>query len=153
MKTLLKRKLREWLRRYLPAEITGTITALFGATLGHALSGGSLVVAAYAGTIGENIGYYGYFAVKESMRHYRAHAHHATARRIMVSGLKTVRDMMVEFGPAELLDSFIVRPLLMYLGPQLVGHFQVGIFAGKVAADVIFYSLAIIGYEIRKRWQ
>ena len=150
---VLRHKIREWLWRYTPAEIIATITALLGATLGHIFSDGSLVVAAYAGTIGENIGYYGYFAIKESLRHYRTHVHHATTRRVIVSGIKTVRDMLVEFGPAELLDSLVVRPVCMYLGPLLMGHFQAGIFVGKIVADVIFYSLAIIGYEIRRRWR
>ena len=147
----LSQKLREWLRRYLPAEVIATVTAIAGAAAAHHLTG-SLVAAAVAGTISENIGYYGYFAITETARHYRSHKHHPPLKRIGLTAAKTVRDMLVEFGPAEFLDSFLFRPLFMYLGPQLLPNFALGIFAGKVAADLIFYTFAIIGYEFRKRW-
>ena len=144
-------KIREWLWRYVPAEIVATITALLGATIAHTLTG-LLIVAAIGGTIGENIGYYGYFAIKEATRHYRDHSQHGALRRMFLTAVKTVRDMAVEFGPAEALDSLVMRPLCMYLGPQLLPSFELGILAGKIAADIVFYSLAIIGYELRKQW-
>jgi hypothetical protein len=147
----LRHKADEWLRRYLPAEIIATGTAITGAMIGHHASG-SLAVAAIAGTIGENIGYYGYFGITETRRHYRGHGQYPPFRRLVLTAVKTVRDMMVEFGPAEFLDSFVFRPLFMYLGPQVVHSFAFGILLGKVAADIIFYTFAIIGYELRKRW-
>jgi hypothetical protein len=147
----LLRKAGEWLRRYLPAEVIATGTAITSALIGHHASG-SLAVAAIAGTIGENIGYYGYFGVTETRRHYRGHNQHPPLQRLVLTTVKTIRDMVIEFGPAEFLDSFVFRPLFMYLGPQLVHNFAFGILLGKVAADVIFYTFAIIGYELRKRW-
>ena len=58
--------------------------------------------------------------------------------------------LLVEFGPAEIADTFAVRPLAMYLGPLLIGHLAAGILAGKIAADIVFYALAIVGYELFK---
>lgn len=145
------RKAREWLARYIPAEIIATFTAISSALLAHHLSG-SLAVAAIAGTIGENIGYYSYFAIREAARHYQGHRQHPPLRRTLLITVKTVRDMLVEFGPAEFLDSFIFRPLFMFWGPQLVPNFAAGILLGKIAADLIFYTFAIVGYEYRKRW-
>lgn len=145
------RKLREWLRRYLPAEIIGTVTAVAGAFIGFNATG-SYVIGAIAGTIGENIGYYGYFVVRESLRHYKNHAHHSPLRRIGLVAFKTLRDMLVEFGPAEALDSFLVRPFFMYIMPQIIPNFAAGVLAGKLIADVVFYTFAIIGYEFKKRW-
>jgi hypothetical protein len=58
--------------------------------------------------------------------------------------------LLVEFGPAEIADTFAVRPLAMYLGPLLIGHLAAGILAGKLAADIVFYALAIVGYELFK---
>jgi len=150
-KSKLRRKVREWLLRYLPAEIIATVGALSGAGAAYVLSD-SLAVAAIAGTIGENVGYYGYFAVREVTRHYLGNSQHPPLRRIILTAYKTIRDMVVEFGPAEFFDSFVFRPLFMFLGPQLVPNFVLGIFLGKIAADLIFYTLAIIGYELRKRW-
>ncbi len=147
----IRRKLTEWLRRYLPAEIIATVTAITGALAAHSLTE-SLAAAAVAGTICENIGYYGYFAVLEVTRHYKGHNQHPPLRRIILTAYKTIRDMVVEFGSAEFFDSLVFRPLFMYLGPLLVPNFTLGIFLGKIAADLIFYTFAVAGYEFRKRW-
>src|SRR4029077_17247116 len=46
-----RRKLREWIRRYLPCEIAGTVGELGGAAVAY-LATGSLAAAAIAATIG-----------------------------------------------------------------------------------------------------
>ena len=53
-----REKLREWGRRYLLAEIAGTLTALAAALTVHALTG-SLAPAALAGSVAESLAYYG----------------------------------------------------------------------------------------------
>jgi len=146
-----QRKAREWLARYVPAEIIGTIMAIIGARIAFGLTD-SYAAAAVAGVITENIGYYGYFLVKEVLRHYRAHSQHTRLRRPLLTAVKTVRDMIVEFGLAEFLYSFVFGPFFMFLGPQVISNFSLGILVGKLMADVCFYSIAIIGYEYRKRW-
>jgi hypothetical protein len=54
--------------------------------------------------------------------------------------------------PAEILDNFFIRPFAMYIAPQYIHPYPIGFLAGKFSADLIFYALAIIGYESRKRW-
>jgi hypothetical protein len=145
------RKLREWFGRYLPAELLGTLTALAAAWTVHAVSG-SLISAAIAGTIGESLGFYGCLAVRE-MRYYDAlHRDHGRLRRQWLTGTRTLRDLLIEFGPAELVDSFLTRPLFMYLMASLLQNFTAGIVAGKLAADVIFYGIAISAYELKRRY-
>ena len=145
------RKLREWFGRYLPAEILGTVTALAAAWTVHAVSG-SLITAAIAGTIGESLGFYGCLAVRE-VRYYDAlHRDHGRLRRQWLTGTRTLRDLLIEFGPAELVDSFLTRPLFMYLMASLLQNFTAGIVAGKLAADVIFYGIAISAYELKRRY-
>jgi len=129
--------LSEWLWRYLPLEIIATITALMGAGL-VSLVTSNQVALAFAGTWGENIGFYGYAA----WRDYRTHQ----------GFLRLAGHMLVEFGPAEALDSFVVRPACMYLGQQMTGSLGWGIALGKIAADVVFYVLVIASYELKKRW-
>ena len=147
----VRRKLREWVGRYLPAEILGTVTALAAAWTVHAVSG-SLISAAVAGTIGESLGYYGCMVVRE-VRYYDArHRDHGTLRRRWLTGTRTVRDLLIEFGPAELVDSLVARPLFMFLMPSLLHHFTAGILVGKLAADVIFYGLAIGAYELKQQY-
>jgi hypothetical protein len=147
----VRRKLREWVGRYLPAEVLGTVTALAAAWTVHAASG-SLISAAVAGTLGESLGYYGCMAVREALVHDSRHRHHGRMRRLWLTGANTVRDMLIEFGPAELVDSFLVRPFFMFLMPSLLDNFTAGILLGKLAADVIFYSLAIGAYELRRQY-
>jgi hypothetical protein len=147
----VRRKLREWVGRYLPAEILGTVTALATAWTVHAASD-SLISAAVAATIGESLGYYGFMVVREAFRYDTRHRHHGRRRRLWLTGTRTVRDLLIEFGPAELVDTVLVRPLFMYLMPSLLHHFTAGILVGKLAADVIFYSLAISAYELRQQY-
>jgi hypothetical protein len=146
-----QRKLLEWVRRYLPAEALGTFTALSAAWIQYAVSG-SLISAAIAGAIGEGLGYYGYIAIREVLRHDGGQRLGGEPKHRWLLGIRTVRDMLIEFGPAELVDSFLARPFLMFLMPSLLHNFTAGILVGKLAADVIFYSLAISAYELRKQY-
>jgi selenocysteine lyase/cysteine desulfurase len=127
-----------WLRRYLPAELTCTITALLGAWLAAALTG-SPAVAAVAGTWGENLGFYGMMLSRE------------LAQRGPRSLPAIIRDLVLEFGVAEALDSLLLRPALMYAGMLLAPNTGFGVIAGKLAADLVFYVPTIISYELLRR--
>ena len=60
---------------------------------------------------------------------------------------------VVEFGPAELADTILIRPAAMFLGSLATGNILVGVLIGKVAADLAFYGLAITSYEFAvRRW-
>ena len=146
-----RRRLREWVGRYLPAEIAGTLAALAAAWWVHAVSG-SLAAAAVAGTVGESLGYYGCMATRVAVLYDACHRHHRAPRRHWLTGSRTIRDLLVEFGPAELVDGLLVRPSSMYLATGLLGDFTAGIVAGKLAADVVFYGLAVAAYELKKRY-
>ncbi|MEO7910908.1 MAG: hypothetical protein ABIV47_14795 [Roseiflexaceae bacterium] len=124
-----------WFWRYLPAELLGTPTALLCAWLAATLTG-SLAAAGIAGTWGENLGFYGIMIGRELKRH-------------SLRALPTIlRDLILEFGPAEALDSLLLRPVLMYAEVTLVSSTALGIVAGKIAADVCFYVPAIVCYEL-----
>lgn len=69
---LSRRRLREWLRRYLPAELCGTVTALLAAQLAF-MASRSLVVAAVCGSIAETTGYYAAAIARDAIAHYRIH--------------------------------------------------------------------------------
>jgi hypothetical protein len=144
-------RLRAWVRRYLPAEIAGTAAALAAAWTVHAISG-SLVSAATAGTIGESLGFYGCMAIREAVRLDACHRDQAAPKRLWLTGTRTVRDLLIEFGPAELVDSLLVRPFCMYLMTSLLPNFTAGVLAGKLMADVLFYGLAIVAYECKQRY-
>lgn len=152
LSTKVRRKLREWVGRYAWLEIVGTITALSAAWVTLRMTD-SLALSAIAGTIGENIGYYGTAFVREVAHYWEEHHHHARLRRLWLTGVKTIRDMIVEFGAAEVLDSFLIRPGLFYLIPATFGgNYTLDIFIAKILADLVFYGFAIIGYEVRKKF-
>ncbi|NQX12036.1 hypothetical protein HQQ80_10400 [Microbacteriaceae bacterium VKM Ac-2855] len=153
MSRAARSRARRWLLRYLPPEVLGTASALAAAATAFAAAGGAgptaLLAAAVAATIGENVGYYGVVAVRSFRRHYSALL--AEPRRAIRASARTVRAILLEFGPAELVDSFLVRPLLFGLGPVLIGAPWIGWLVGKLAADVVFYAITITSYELGRR--
>jgi hypothetical protein len=145
----MKQKIREWAWRYLPAEIVSVIITLLSAGITFELTG-NYVTTALAGTWGGNIAYFGYILIADSM-HTRKARHSEGKRYTKKDLLGNLKELALEFGIAEVIDSFFIRPALMYYLPILLGNLSLGIFIAKIAADVTFYIPAIISYELRKK--
>lgn len=143
------RRVGFWIRRYLPNEITGTLVSLSSAWLTYRFTD-SLVAAAVAGTVGENIGFYGAAAAR-NIREQWIHAVAMISHRRRASFQRALWFTVVEFGPAEVVDSFAVRPLLLYFAPVTVGIPVVGWIIGKILADAVFYTVAGVSYVISRR--
>ena len=145
----MKHKIIEWIKRYVPAEFLAYSSAILGAGIIYYLTG-SRLTAAYAGTIADNIGYYGFLSIREI---YQSKKHHKKENKKynLTSFLKNIKNLLVEFGPAELLDFFIIRPFCMYLFPILIPNYALGILVGTIASDIIFYIPTIISYELKKK--
>ncbi|UYZ59358.1 hypothetical protein [Hymenobacter latericus] len=145
----MKQKVKEWLRRYLPAEILSVVATLACAAWAHWATG-NRITTALAGTWGGNVAYFGYILLIDVLyarRTRHAHGQRYTGRTF----LKNLRALFVEFGVAELADSFVIRPALMYTLPAMVGSLSGGILLAKLLADVTFYVPAIISYELSKK--
>ncbi len=145
---MLKVKSKEWLKRYLPAEISGTVMAIFAASIAHYFYSNHVLIA-YVGSLGEAVGFYstvffqniytlhkktGLKNKKNSIRNY----------------VKIISGILIEFGPAGIIDGFLLRPLFMYLFPMILSNFTLGILIGKIAGDITFYMLVILSYEYTK---
>lgn len=141
----MKVKILEWIKRYGPAEICGLIGALIGGIFCQWIFRNS-VISALGGTWGENIGYYGAIIIRDL--DYQRKLHGIIE---LTSILKIIRNNIIEFGPAEYLDSFLIRPFMMFIFPKFTNNMMMGLILGKLAADMIFYIPTIISYEIRKR--
>src|SRR6478735_7729649 len=141
-----RRKLREWIRRYLACEIAGTVGELGGAAVAY-LATGSLAAAAIAATVGASVGYYATAYVSALRWTYRDHADRRWLSRMLISNLLALRSVAVEFGPAELVDSVAVRPIAFYVGPSIFDNTVAGWIFGKLVSDVVFYLCAIFSYE------
>lgn len=147
--TRMKHKVRDWLRRYLPAELLSVIATLAAAGLAwHATRSG--LQAALAGTWAGNAAYFGWLLGQDA-RLARRQLHAQNRLYTLRTFGRNVRALAVEFGLAEVLDSFLIRPALMYYLPRWLGHFAGGILAAKLLADVTFYVPAIISYELSKK--
>jgi hypothetical protein len=126
-------RLRDWLRRYVPAEAAATSGAVAGAAI--ALGAGPARTA-FAATWGEAVAFYAFVTGRE-LRAVRPAA--------------AIRRVVGEFGIAEVCDTLLLRPLAMYACSAALGSVLAGVLAGKLLADVAFYALAIPAYELRRR--
>ena len=145
----MKNKIKEWIRRYLLAEILSTALSLATAWVIYRTTGDN-VLAAFGGSAMASISFYGIIAyndVRKSLKHHRKH----DLGYGFVAYFKDLRNLVIEFGPSEILDVLAVRPFFMYLMPKLIGEFVLGTFIGKMIADVVFFIPAIVMYEVRKK--
>jgi len=134
--------MKHWLKRYLPAEAFAIIGAIIGAGLVFLLTQ-NRVLAAYIGAISDGIVFYTVILIRD--------LNNSNKKNSTKEILKTIRNLIIEFGLSELLDFLIIRPFIMYIFPLIIGNFAMGIFIGKIVADLIFYLPTIIMYELRKK--
>ena len=139
-------KLWEWIRRYLPNELAGWVGELGGAALTYQVTG-SYAAAVVAGTIGASVGYYATAYINGVRWSYHAQVGGSWPMRILLANGLAARSIAVEFGPAEAIDSIVVRPAALYIGPFVLGSTAVGWVAGSIVADIAFCVMAIFSYE------
>ena len=137
-----------WLARYGVAECVGVTCAIIGAFTVRHLTG-SDIAAGYGGAWGEAIGYGSVIIGRDAYTAMRA----ARAEGRVVTGRDAghvATGLLTEFGPAAILDTFVTRPLAMGFGMRWLGP-RIGLIAGKLAADCVFYIPVIVTYERRQR--
>jgi hypothetical protein len=130
-----------WVRRYLPAELAGTTAAVVAAVVTAGAGDGPVAVAA---SWAESIAFYTVMTARELRRV------DLVRQPKLRRAFSAVRDTTTEFGVAEVVDTLALRPLLMYAFIAPLGTVA-GVIAGKIATDVVFYTLAIAAYELRER--
>lgn len=127
-KTLLR-----WVKRYGAAEILGTVGVYAGFFLAEQFEHITWI-SAYAGAMGENVGFYG-AVIFQRMR-----------------AKENLWLVLAEFGPAEILDSLILRPLTLFIGAESLGP-GLGLLVGKLAGDFVFYIPVIATHELMQRFK
>lgn len=137
---------RAWLRRYGPAEALAGIGALT-AFLAVDAATGDRAAASFAAAIGDNLAYYGWLLASEIRR--RAALARGTLRRLCVVPA-SLRSLACEFGPAEALDTAIVRPACTAAFTAAAGA-GAGVLLAKLVADLAFYMPVIGMQELRAR--
>lgn len=135
----MRRCLPTCLARYGPAEIACTAVAVACAGVAFATSAGAEIVCV-GGTVAEMCAFYAVMIARER-----------TQRGPGAALGAVLRGLALEFGPAELLDTFLLRPALLYAAIALTGGAASGALLGKVAADAAFYALAIASRSLARR--
>jgi hypothetical protein len=136
-------------RRYLSAEIYSTAGVVIGAGTTYLLTG-NRILAAYVGTICETSCFYGFISFND-FRKNRMEYKKAGKRYGISSYFKTLRNIIFEFGLPEVFDSLFIRPFCLYWFPIWMRSYSVGIIAGQLAANIIFYIPAYIINKIQTR--
>lgn len=146
---MILQKVKEFSKRYLPAEIVGTLTAIGAASIAHLFSDNHVFIA-YIATLGEAVGFFSTIFIQHFLTFSKKRK--TENKQFSLSNIsKIISHVLLEFGPAEILDSLVLRPFFMYLFPLLVKNFTLGILLGKIAGDITFYLLVILSYEMQKR--
>ena len=140
--------MRDWVRRYGVAEVLGMALAFTASIVARRL-GGNAIAAGYAAAWGETIGYAGLIIIRDYLRERRASRSRGHETPVRDAGV-VAWGLVEEFGPASVMDTFVTRPLAMATGVRFLGP-VLGIVAGKIAADALFYGPVIHMYERRKR--
>lgn len=139
-----RRGLAFWIVRYLPAEVAGTAAMVIGGLLATMWTD-AVAVVALAALLGEIVGFYAVLAVTIYIEQAQVSA---TRRRALG---RTAVLVVAEFGAAELLDTFLVRPVALMLGVWLVPDPLWGMLTGKIAADIVFYAVAAGAFTVTAR--
>lgn len=145
----VRNKIKEWIYRYGPAEIISLLLTVGGAWAVFEATH-KQVAAAFAATWAGNIGFFGTIFLRDIWQLRKTL--HADGKPYTVHDFwLNVRAMVIEFGVAEVLDSFLIRPALMYWMPVWLGNLTAGVIAAKFVADVTFYIPAVFFYEWNKK--
>jgi len=146
---MILQKIKEFSKRYLPAEIVGTLTAVGAASIAHIFFYNPVFIA-YIATLGEAVGFFSTIFIQHFIAYSKKHK--TENKQFSLSDIsKIISHVLLEFGLAEILDSLVLRPFFMYLLPLLVKNLTLGILLGKIAGDITFYLLVILSYEMQKR--
>lgn len=135
-----------YVRRYGAAELACLVTMLVASVVAAPLTDSPPLLAA-AAIGGATVGFYGVLVTMVAREQLGAVPAGHPRRTGTVAGRVGVL-LLGEFGVAELLDTFALRPALMMTGVALLGQEVWGLLAGKVVADVVFYVISGVGYRV-----
>jgi hypothetical protein len=145
----VKNKAKEYIKRYLPAEIISIVVTLLSSVLTYRLTKSNLTTALVGTWVG-TLGYFGTILLTDVFITNQDFALKNKAYTFKTFGLN-IRALLIEFGIAEIFDSLFVRPALMYYIPIWLNDIFLGVILAKFAADITFYVPAIIAFELTKK--
>lgn len=142
----MRKKVREWVSRYFLPVAAGTIAALITSALIYDAYG-NLVLAAALATLADAIVGYSIIIYRDCRARYEREG-----ALTWVGFVKVVRNMVLEFGPASYLDSYVFRPLFFATFPLVIENYTLAILLGSLTAEITYFIPVILAYELRKRY-
>jgi hypothetical protein len=142
-----KSNFKEWFDRYKYPEIAATSAVLLSSQFNRLFDG---LTTAFLITFAEYIAFYSVILLISYQQLCKANRlldKETNLKEILI----LIQNLILEFGYPSILDFFFVRPICMYWMPMIFGNYFLGIMFGKIAADSIFYGLAIVNYEWIKK--
>ncbi len=141
-------QIKKWVLRFLPGEIIGTLTAVSTASIAHVFTDNGILVA-YSGSLGEAIGFYTTIIIQTIFVYKKKYFVQVDSLKIG-DFAKIIRNLLIEFGPAGIIDGLLLRPFFMYVFPMILKDFTLGLLIGKIMGDITFYVLVIITTKIKE---
>lgn len=139
-----ERKPQRWLLPYLLAETVGVSAAVIAITVASELTSHELLLVAMS-VYSATAGYYAVLFFHTWIVEQRTH----TLRNSLVS---TLRTLLMEYGSAELMDSLLFSPLLLYASLQLLPNKQLAVVASELASTLAFYATVFVIHAARLAW-
>lgn len=141
----MKRKLKEWFKRYAFAEAIAIAISIPTANVILWLSS-NYIISGIITTFVESVTFYSLIVLKDLNER-----RHNTGRLRFSDYMKQLRKTFIEFGPAEYLDGFIIRPFYLSFFPYIIPYYSLAIFTGTMLANITYYIPVIISYELHRK--
>jgi hypothetical protein len=146
---VLRWELPAWLRRYLLAEVMGLLVALGSITLTSRLTDNTLLLVAvsvYSGAVGYYSTFFlSLFYLLRRVKPLAGSSDTPASRR------RKIRTLLMSLGSAELVDSLLLSPLLLYLALHLLPNQQLAVVVSEVVSTLAFYGTVALVRRGR-RW-
>jgi len=135
-----------WLRRYLLAEVVGLLAALGAMTLASRLTDNTFLLVAvsvYSGAVG----YYStlFLSLFYVLRRVKPLA---STRALPDSRRRKIRTLLMTLGSAELVDSLLLSPLLLYLALHLLPNQQLAVVVSELVSTLAFYGTVSLARRV-----
>lgn len=135
-----------WLHRYLLAEVVGLLVALGNMTLASRLTDNTALLVAVS-VYGGAVGYYSALFLSLFYASRRAkpvvgevYASYSRKRKL--------RALLMTLGSAELVDSLLLSPLLLYLALHLLPNHQLAVVVSEVVSTLAFYGTVSLARRV-----